>query len=83
MATHRCGYRSLRLEDVARSRPVALDVWYPTSSDPERAHDYGLGAGRVVEDAPAASGPLPAIVLSHGAFGSARNYSWIAEHLAR
>ena len=25
----------------------------------------------------------PVIVLSHGAFGSARNYAWIAEHLAR
>ena len=27
--------------------------------------------------------PCPVIVMSHGAFGSARNYSWIGEHMAR
>ncbi|MGZ6543760.1 MAG: alpha/beta hydrolase family protein [Actinomycetota bacterium] len=84
MTTYPCGYRSLRLEDAARARPVAIDVWYPSpSTGSETPHDYGLGAGRVVEGAPAIDEALPVIVLSHGAFGSARNYSWIAESLAR
>ena len=79
-----CGHRLLRLEDAARSRPVLIDLWYP--ADPslvEVDHVYGLGSGRVVPDAPSAEGSGPAIVLSHGAFGSAGSYAWIAEHLAR
>ncbi len=84
MTAYRCGYRSLRFDDAVRSRPVAIDVWYPTSSSTgEAAHDYGLGAGNVVEGASPADEVAPIIVLSHGAFGSARNYSWIAEDLAR
>jgi predicted dienelactone hydrolase len=84
MSRYACGFRSLRLDDPERSRPVAIDLWYPTaSSAPEATHDYGLGTGQVVEDAPAVDDASPAIVLSHGAFGSARAYSWIAEPLAR
>ena len=84
MTGYRCGYRSLRFDDAARSRPVAIDVWYPTSAPVlETVHDYGLGSGRVIEGALVADEMFPAIVLSHGAFGSARNYSWIAEDLAR
>ena len=79
-----CGYRAIRARDEARDRPVAMDVWYPAASpDGEVPHDYGLGAGSIAEGAEAAGGPFPVILLSHGAFGSARNYAWIAEHLAR
>ena len=84
MTTYPCGYRFLRLEDAVRARPVAIDVWYPSpSTGSETPHDYGLGAGRVVEGAPAVDEAMPVIVLSHGAFGSARNYAWLAEPLAR
>jgi predicted dienelactone hydrolase len=59
-------------------------VWHPApSSVSETERDYGLGVGRTAEDAPVAAGPLPLVVLSHGAFGAAPNYAWLSEHLAR
>jgi predicted dienelactone hydrolase len=79
---HRAGHQVLRVEDAARSRPIQLDVWYPTTAD-EAAHTYGLSRGRVARDAATAPGVFPAILLSHGALGAATNYSWIAERLAR
>ncbi len=84
MSAFACGYLPLRARDPARERPVALDVWYPAAASAvEQDHDYVLGTGRVAEDADGADGPFPLIVMSHGAFGSARSYAWIAEHLAR
>jgi predicted dienelactone hydrolase len=76
------GYQVLRIEDPARTRPIQLDVWYPTSTD-ETTHNYGLSTGRIASNAPVTPGRLPVILLSHGALGAATNYSWIAEHLAR
>jgi len=49
----------------------------------EADHDYGMARGRVAEGARPLRGRHPLVLLSHGAFGSARNYSWITEHLAR
>ncbi len=84
MTPYACGYRTFRIDDRARARPVAIDVWYPAlASAIEHPQDYGLGAGQVAEAADCAESLFPLIVLSHGAFGSARNYAWIAEHLAR
>jgi predicted dienelactone hydrolase len=37
----------------------------------------------VAENADPAIGSFPLLILSHGAFGAARNYSWIAECLTR
>ena len=79
---HRAGCEALRLTDPARSRPIQLDVWYPTNGD-EATHRYGLSSGRVAVAAPVAAGRFPVVLLSHGALGSASNYSWIAERLAR
>jgi len=80
----RIGYTTLRLEDPDRSRPVLVDLWYPTALGAiETEHDYGMARGQVSENAPLAEGRHALVLLSHGAFGSARNYSWIAEHLAR
>ena len=79
-----CGYATFWVHDAARSRPVVIDAWYPAApSTTEDEHSYGLGTGRVAEEAHAAAGEFPAVLLSHGAFGAARNYAWIAEHLAR
>jgi len=46
---------------------------------------YGLGAGLAALEGALDSRdpPLPLIVMSHGAFGAARDYGWIAEYLAR
>jgi len=84
MTVFPAGYTILRAEDTARRRPVLIDAWYPASpSAIETPHDYGLGQGHVAEHAVIRKGSHPVVLLSHGAFGSARNYSWIAEHLAR
>ncbi len=60
-----------------------VDVWYPVSDGTSEPYNYGLGRGHVVEAGAIAAGRFPLIMLSHGALGAARNYSWIAEPLAR
>lgn len=77
------GFRLESFEDSARARPIMLDWWYPVDDQPAEEFDYGLGRGQVVEAGAIAQGSFPLVLLSHGALGSARNYSWIAEHLAR
>jgi predicted dienelactone hydrolase len=84
MTSFSAGYTTLRAEDLTRKRQVFVDLWYPAPlSSVETPHNYGLSRGRVAGNAPTVAGPHPVILLSHGAFGSAGNYSWIAEHLAR
>jgi predicted dienelactone hydrolase len=83
---HKSGFREYRWHDSARERPVWVDVWYPAAADnAERPIIYGLGAGSAALDAPldSSDAPLPLIVMSHGAFGAARDYGWIGEYLAR
>ena len=84
MSTYPVGYTILHTRDLSRGRPVIIDAWYPAiQTARETPHDYGLGRGHVAERAPPVAGELrPVIVLSHGAFGSSRNYSWIGEYLA-
>ncbi len=78
------GYTILRIEDAARARPIIVDVWYPApASATETPHTYGLSRGHVAVEAEVLDGAHPLILLSHGAFGAASNYAWIAEHLAR
>ena len=77
------GFKLERFAYSAPKRLVLIDWWYPTSEVNAVPFDYGLGQGRVVEQGAVAPGLHPLIVLSHGAFGAARNYSWIAEALAR
>ena len=84
MAEYPVGYAVLQTRDDARGRPIILDVWYPASADAEEtALDYRPGSGIAAQDADTADGRFPLVVMSHGAFGAARNYSWIGEHLAR
>ena len=77
------GYQTQRIVDEARKRPIHLDIWYPTATQPEQLHRYGLSTGRVAADGELAGERLPVVLLSHGAMGTAANYSWLAEHLAR
>jgi predicted dienelactone hydrolase len=76
------GHRSLRIHDDERDRPILLDIWYPSDAV-EAARPYLLGSGSAAEDAEIHVENAPAILLSHGAFGSAQDYGWLAEHLAR
>ena len=86
MRPHKAGHRRFKWHDADRNRPVWADVWFPTADQrDEIAIPYGLGSGRVVPDAAVATadGSFPLVVLSPGASGSATNYSWLAEYLAR
>ncbi len=84
MSPFHAGHTTLRTEDTARGRPIAVDVWYPASATAvETLYTYGLSRGHVAESADIIDETHPAILLSHGAFGAANNYAWIAEHLAR
>jgi predicted dienelactone hydrolase len=77
------GFTVEKFEDPTRERPVLIDWWYPVDGQPASRFDYGLGEGMVVESGEIEDGTFSLIVLSHGAMGAARNYSWIAEALAR
>ena len=84
MIAFAAGHTMVRAQDEARERPVLIDLWYPAGAgQAEDDHDYGLGRGRVAESAHPADARCPVIALSHGAYGAASNYAWIAEHLAR
>ena len=77
------GYEVLRIVDAVTDRPIHLDVWYPVAGRLEEPHNYGFSVGSVVSGGPMTGDKLPVVLLSHGSMGSASNYSWIAEHLAR
>ncbi len=80
------GLTQKRFLDAARDRPVWVDLWYPAgeTAGEERVFN-GLGFADVAVDAALAPTrtPYPVVVLSHGANGSAVDYSWLATHLAR
>ena len=77
------GFQIEQVEPTEHPRPILLDWWYPVLEDAEVSYNYGLGRGAVIEAGEVAPGTHPLVLLSHGAFGAARNYSWVAEHLAR
>jgi predicted dienelactone hydrolase len=85
-ARFKAGHRRYKWHDRSRNRPVWADIWYPTD-DARHEHRMfaGLGDGFAVADAPLAQASVrfPLMVMSHGANGSAPNYSWLAEYLAR
>ncbi len=82
-AEFEAGYDTEQLYDETRDRPIALDWWYPTVGQSAESMNYGLGRGLVVPRGSIAEGRFPLVVLSHGAMGAARDYSWVAEALAR
>ena len=82
-AEYQAGFDIESFHDDARDRPVQIDWWYPSSDTEAVDFNYGLGRGRIVPQGGIAAGEFPLVLLSHGALGSARNYSWLAESLAR
>ncbi len=79
--THTAGYEQVRFQ--RGERPVAIDLWYPAGTAAEKPHRYGISVGSIARSAPKAGVDHPLVVLSHGTYGSANNYSWIGEALAR
>jgi predicted dienelactone hydrolase len=83
---YKAGYRVYKWADARRQRPVWVDLWYPANDQSdERRISYGLGHGSVAKDAGIAADRVsfPLVVISHGASGSAPNYGWLTEYLAR
>jgi predicted dienelactone hydrolase len=71
-------------EDTIHRPLLLIDLWYPARPGAgESSHSYGFGRGTVAENVDPATGTHPLVVLSHGAMGASRNYSCIAEYLAR
>ena len=77
------GFDLEHFNDPSRNRQVMIDWWYPVEDQIAKRYHYGLGQGLAVEAGTIATGKFPLIMLSHGAFGAARNYSWLAEILAQ
>lgn len=79
------GFTALRTEIRGRSRPLHIDLWYPAVPEAaETLFHYQPGSvGKVALQADPAEGAAPLIILSHGVYGSARNYTWLTEALAR
>src|SRR5437879_2435594 len=83
---HKTGFRQYQWRDSARERPVWVDVWYPSAAGATKQPiNYGFCEGSAALHAALASAatPLPLVVMSHGAYGAAQDYGWIAEYLAR
>jgi predicted dienelactone hydrolase len=83
---YKAGYRFYKWADARRQRPVWVDLWHPANDQSdERRISCGLGHGSVAKDAGVATGRVsfPLVVISHGASGSAPNYGWLTEYLAR
>ncbi len=88
------GVRTVELTDPARGRTFKVDVWYPVDpaaaggSDNEYRLETAFGTLATVESparrdaTPAAGGPWPVIIFSHG-YGGIRFQSYfLTEHLA-
>ena len=74
----------------AKTTQLLTQVWYPTTSisaapaqwlGPPESPWFHLGDW--FEDAPAASGRFPLVLLSHGTGGSAAMLGWLAQSLAQ
>jgi len=81
----RVGFTVLKTEISDTTRPIQVDLWYPAvPSTAETVFPYQPGSiVRVALDADPAPGASPLVLLSPGIHGSARNYTWLTEALAR
>lgn len=68
------GMQDIDLFDAKRQRPVKVRLWYPEAK--EKCSKV------LVCNQPQAKALMP-VVLSHGSMGSAWDYSWLAQALAR
>lgn len=77
------GVRTLQYTDVKRNRPVAVELWYPTSdlAPLDEPQDGAWVHPKEVRNAALASGKYPLIVMSHGHGGDRRDRSWLADYL--
>ena len=81
------GYRSTILNDSARERVLAVDIWYPSERADEPLAEYELLPGvafaaHACTDAVPVARPVPVVVISHGRTGTRRQYAMLCEGLA-
>ncbi len=79
------GVRTIEYKDLARHRPVVIELWYPakqTGPLDEPADDYWIYP-KEMRNIPIAEGKFPLIFMSHGQGGDRRNQSWLAEALVK
>ncbi len=84
------GVRTLRFEDETRSRPVLVELWYPTAQNdpiaelepsellwvhPKEVRNASLAAVEKKK--------YPLVLISHGHRGDRRNFSWLASVLVK
>ena len=113
LGTHGVGYRTVTLIDEGavdvlaidpasgvaprRSRPLAIELWYPATvaadaatvmyagsftAEPPAAPTKFTRSGIAVRDAIAAVGRFPLVIVSHGYDNDAVALSWLTENLA-
>ena len=79
------GQTTLEFYDVKRTRPITIDLWYPTSESLKES-DKSFSPFRrefTVRDAKLPSKKLPLIMISHGTGGSRLSLEWLAQRLVK
>lgn len=81
------GFKQIEQAEKGNKRPLKISLWYPASEATGKAGTvgenpvyYGLA---VKQDALAAPGKHPLVLLSHGYGGSWRNLNWLAGELVQ
>ncbi len=86
----RVGHTSFQVTDADRAgRTLPVDVWYPATEvggEPEARYplvgEISFSVGEAVEDPPAAEGPFPLVIFSHGNTGIRTQSVFLTEALA-
>ncbi|ASP32374.1 hypothetical protein CHH27_03205 [Labrenzia sp. VG12] len=80
------GVSKITIEDNRQDRPLAGDIWYPTSTPdihPIANKSKVWQMAPADPDGPPAEGTFPLVVVSHGMYGNTFNQSWLGSELAR
>lgn len=79
------GFQASTLHDPHPERPLEMVVWYPATTSVAAqliADNPVFVSAAAVDNAPAAAGEHPLVVLSHGFGGNWSNQTWLASALA-
>ncbi|WP_437614078.1 alpha/beta hydrolase family protein [Erwinia sp. V71] len=83
--SHAVGDQSQLITTSDPQRPLAIRIFYPTSSSAaaqQQAANGVLQGFTAIADAPLAAGKFPLVILSHGSGGNNASLAWLATQLA-